>query len=143
VPRGGDGAEYIAGRTGVADVLLVDGYDSVAIAPALDNDHFYRHCFEALTPDGIMVANLWGNHKHFDASLQRIASAFGGVVCCLPARSKGNVAVMAFKKSPGSPKWEALRERARELEREYRIEFGEFVGALARMNPHTDKRLLL
>lgn len=139
----GDGAAYIAGREGIADVLLVDGYDSVAIAPALDNDHFYRHCFDALTPDGVMVANLWGNHKNFDTSLQRIATAFGGLVCCLPARSKGNVAVMAFKKSPGSPKWEALRERAKALESEYRIEFSEFVGALTRMNPHTDKRLLL
>lgn len=139
----GDGAAYVAGRAGIADVLLVDGYDSVAIAPALDNDHFYRHCFDALTPDGVMVANLWGNHKSFDVSLQRIANAFGGLVCCLPARSKGNIAVMAFKKSPGSPKWETLRERARELESEYRIEFSEFVGALTRMNPHTDKRLML
>ena len=139
----GDGAAYVAGRTGIADVLLVDGYDSVAIAPALDNDHFYRHCYDALTPDGVMVANLWGNHKNFDASLQRIDKAFNGLVCCLPARSKGNIAVMAFKKSPGSPKWEALRERARELEGEYRIEFTEFVGALTRMNPHTDKRLML
>ena len=139
----GDGAAYVAGRTGIADVLLVDGYDSVAIAPALDNDHFYRHCYDALTPDGVMVANLWGNHKNFDASLQRIEKAFNGLVCCLPARSKGNIAVMAFKKSPGSPKWEALRERARELEGEYRIEFTEFVGALTRMNPHTDKRLML
>ncbi|MFO1380857.1 MAG: polyamine aminopropyltransferase [Chitinivorax sp.] len=139
----GDGAAYVAGRTGIADVLLVDGYDSVAIAPALDNDHFYRHCYDALTPDGVMVANLWGNHKNFDASLQRIDKAFNGLVCCLPARSKGNIAVMAFKKSPGSPKWETLRERARELENEYRIEFAEFVGALTRMNPHTDKRLML
>lgn len=139
----GDGAAYVAGRSGIADVLLVDGYDSVAIAPALDNDHFYRHCYDALTPDGMLVANLWGNHKNFDASLQRIEKAFNGLVCCLPARSKGNIAVMAFKKSPGSPKWEALRERARELEGEYRIEFTEFVGALTRMNPHTDKRLML
>lgn len=139
----GDGAAYVAGRTAITDVLLVDGYDSVAIAPALDNDHFYRHCYDALTPDGVLVANLWGNHKNFDASLQRIEKAFNGLVCCLPARSKGNIAVMAFKKSPGSPKWEALRERARELESVYRIEFAEFVGALARMNPHTDKRLML
>ena len=139
----GDGAAYVAGRSGIADVLLVDGYDSVAIAPALDNDHFYRHCYDALTPDGMLVANLWGNHKNFDASLQRIEKAFNGLVCCLPARSKGNIAVMAFKKSPGSPKWETLRERARELENEYRIEFAEFVGALTRMNPHTDKRLML
>ena len=139
----GDGAAYIAGREAIADVLMVDGYDSVAIAPALDNDHFYRHCYEALTPDGVMVANLWGNHKNFDTSLQRIEKAFNGLVCCLPARSKGNVAVMAFKKSPGSPKWESLRMLARQLEESYRIEFGEFVSALTRMNPHTDKRLII
>lgn len=139
----GDGAAYIAGREAIADVLMVDGYDSVAIAPALDNDHFYRHCYEALTVDGVMVANLWGNHKNFDASLQRIEKAFNGLVCCLPARSKGNVAVIAFKKSPGSPKWEQLRAIAKQLETSYRIEFGEFVSALTRMNPHTDKRLMI
>lgn len=139
----GDGAAYIAGREAIADVLMVDGYDSVAIAPALDNDHFYRHCYEALTPDGVMVANLWGNHKNFDASLQRIEKAFNGLVCCLPARSKGNVAVIAFKKSPGSPKWEQLRAIAKQLESCYRIEFSEFVSTLTRMNPHTDKRLMI
>jgi spermidine synthase len=58
------------------------------------------------------------------------------VVCCLPAAQRGNVIAMGFKQPPLATRWDELRERARELEAAYGLEFPQFVGALKQLNPH-------
>ncbi len=138
-----DGAEYIAGREAIADVIQVDGYDGVAVVEQLNSESFYQHCFDALTANGVLVVNLWGNDKYFDAYLQRIERVFNGAVACLPAMTKGNITVFGFKRSQNSPRWSELKERARALEAEYGLEFPVFVSQLMKRNLHTDKRLLI
>jgi len=64
-------------------------------------------------------------------------------VLCLPTERRGNIIVFGFKKSPGMPKWEALRERAKQLEMTHGIEFLRFVERLDEMNLHNEKRLLV
>ncbi|WP_137936074.1 polyamine aminopropyltransferase [Chitinivorax sp. B] len=138
-----DGACYVAGRNEVADVMLVDGYDGYEIVEQLNTEAFYQHCRDALTQDGVLVVNLWGNHRLFDTWLQRIERVFDGHVACLPAQTKGNVTVLAFKRSPGNPKWTDLRDRAKALEQQYGLEFPVFVSQLGKLNMHSDKRLLI
>jgi spermidine synthase len=75
--------------------------------------------------------------------LQGIEAAFDGQVCCLPAAQRGNVIAMGFKRKPLATGWDELRERARELEAAYGLEFPQFVGALKQLNPHTVRRLLI
>jgi hypothetical protein len=50
---------------------------------------------------------------------------------------------MAFNHGQGEPTWATLRERARELEALYGLEFSAFVEGLKERNPHDSKRLFI
>lgn len=139
----GDGAEYVAACTEEPDVMLVDGFDTNCQVEELATPGFYDNCRAALADDGVLVVNLWGSDQNFDVYLRRIETAFDGMILCLHAERRGNVIVLGFKKSPGTPRWSDLKERAKELEAAYGLEFPRFVEALKEMNPHTEKRLLL
>jgi spermidine synthase len=139
----GDGVEYVASHPGAADVLMLDGYDCNCQVESLATQSFYDACANALTEDGVLVVNLWGSDYQFDSYLRRIETSFDGLTLCLPAEKRGNIIVLAFRKSPGNPRWDALRQRARELEAQYGLEFLRFVEGLKTMNLHSEKRLLI
>jgi spermidine synthase len=139
----GDGAAWLAAQPDCADAILVDGYDGREQVAELSSPAFYRTTAQALRSHGVLVVNLWGNDRRFDTYLQGIEAAFDGQVCCLPAAQRGNVIAMGFKQRPLATRWDELRERARELEAAYGLEFPQFVGALKQLNPHTVRRLLI
>jgi spermidine synthase len=138
-----DGARWIAEQRDSADVVLVDGYDGDSHAAELATPEFYDAVARALRRDGVLVVNLWGSDRRFDEYVHRIEAAFEGQVACVPALQKGNIIVLAFKRRPVLLRWDELRERARQLEAQYGLEFVRFVEGLRRLNPHTDKRLLI
>jgi spermidine synthase len=138
-----DGARWVAQHPGCADVILVDGYTGRAQAGELATDEFYALAAQALTPEGVLVVNLWGSDRMYDANLQRIERAFDGQVCLLPAEQRGNVVVFAFRRAPGETRWAVLRERALALAERTGLEFPRFVDALRKLNPHDGKRLLI
>jgi spermidine synthase len=139
----GDGANWIAEHADSADLILVDGYDGVAQVDELSTAEFYAACSRALSSQGVLVVNLWGSDRRYGENLQRIEGAFEGQVVCVPALQKGNIIVLAFKRSPAQLRWDELRDKARALEAAYGLEFLRFVEVLRRLNPHTDKRLLV
>ena len=59
----------------------------------------------------------------------------------LPAERPGNVAVFAFRDSPGPLEWKILESRAQILEKALGLEFTRFAEHLKSMNRH-DSRLL-
>jgi spermidine synthase len=138
-----DGARWVAEHWDSADVVLVDGYDGESHAAELATPEFYGAVARALRRDGILAVNLWGNDRQFDEYVRRIEAAFEGQVACVPALQKGNIIVLAFKRRPLSLRWDELRERAKLLEACHGLEFVRFVEGLKRLNPHTDKRLLI
>jgi spermidine synthase len=138
-----DGARWVAEHWDSADVVLVDGYDGQSHAAELATPEFYSAVARALRRDGILAVNLWGSDPQFDEYVRRIEAAFEGQVACVPALQKGNIIVLAFKRRPLSLRWDELRERAKLLEARYGLEFVRFVEGLKRLNPHTDKRLLI
>lgn len=138
-----DAAEYVVEHRSRFDVILADGFGIDAPIDALTTQDFYEACHAALTPDGVLVVNLWGSDRRFDTFLKRIEAAFEGLTVLLPAEKKGNIIVLAFRKSPGQPRWEDLRHRAKELESAYGLEFPRFVDQLKKMNLHSEKRLLV
>ena len=139
----GDGAKWIGEHADSADLILVDGYDGVALVEELASAEFYGACARALGSQGVLVVNLWGSDRRYGENLQRIEGAFEGQVVCVPALQKGNIIVLAFKRSPTQLRWDELRDKARDLEAAYGLEFLRFVEVLKRLNPHTDKRLLI
>jgi spermidine synthase len=139
----GDGVEYVRNHSASCDVLMVDGYDDRSLVEALASQSFYDDCAAALTPDGMLVVNLWGSDKLFDVYFRRIEASFDGLVLSMPTGRMSNIIVFGFKRSPGNPRWQELRERAKCLEAEYGLEFLDFVDALRSLNVHSEKRLLI
>jgi spermidine synthase len=138
-----DGEEYVRNHLAVCDVLMVDGYDDRSLVEALASQRFYDDCAAALTPDGMLVVNLWGSDKLFDVYFKRIEASFNGLVLAMPTGKMSNIIVFGFKRSPGNPPWQELRERAKSLEVEYGLEFPDFIDALRSLNVHSEKRLLV
>jgi len=139
----GDGAEYVSTSPAGTDVLMVDGYDGSSPAEALTSQRFYDDCAAALTQNGVLVVNLWSSDRHFDIYLKRIQTSFDNYVLCMTTARYSNIIVLGFKRSPGNPRWQELKERAKDLEAEYGLEFPKFVDALRDLNLHSEKRLLI
>lgn len=130
----GDGADYMAREDVAADLIMVDGYDAESHVEALATRAFYGDCRARLTPGGILVVNLWGGDREFNAVLKRIEGVFPDGTLCLPARKPGNVIAFAFRDAPGPLHWDALARRAAELESRHGLEFAQFVEGLRAMN---------
>jgi spermidine synthase len=139
----GDGGAWVAEHPASCDVLMVDAYDSKAQVEELATEDFYTQARDALEPDGVLVVNLWSTDPRFDVFLQRVERAFEGLVICLPAERKGNVAVFGFRRRPSPTRWDQLKAQARLLEIDTGIEFQKFVGRLADLNAHSEHRLLV
>ena len=137
-----EGSAWVAGHPGCCDVLMVDGYDGREQVRELCTEDFYASARAALSADGVLVVNLWSSDSHYDAYLQRIERVFPAVVC-VPAQRRGNVAVLAFGRSPGQPRWDDLRAAARSLQSRYGLEFLSFVEGLRALNPRTAARLMV
>jgi spermidine synthase len=137
-----EGSKWVAAHPRSCEVLMVDGYDGHEQVLELSSESFYADARAALTDGGILVVNLWISDARFDAYLQRLERVFNGVAC-VPAEWRGNVVALAFVRSPGRPRWDDLRLRARTLQARYGLEFLQFVDGLRQLNPHSDARLRL
>ena len=142
VVEAGEGGAWVAAHRNCCDVLMVDGYDGSEQVPELCSEDFYASAHDALSDEGVLVVNLWSSDSRFDAYLQRIESVFDAVVC-VPAERRGNMAVLAFRRSPGQPRWDDLRAAARSLQLLYGLEFLRFVEGLRELNPRSAARLLV
>jgi len=126
-----DAARWVAdpAHLQTVQVLHVDLYDHDAAAPVLDNEAFYRACRGMLvdgdadrkgdgndSQGGLMVVNLFGRHASFEASLKRIAGAFGeGQVWSLRPTREGNTIVVAAR-GVALPDRATLAARAENIE---------------------------
>ena len=95
-----DAARFVADPTHVAafDAVCVDLYDHEAASPVLDDEDFYRACWQVLDDGGVMSVNLFGREASFDRSAARIAAAFGAErMAMLKPTTEGNTIVLAWK----------------------------------------------
>ena len=138
-----DGAQYLPAHPATADLLILDVFDGQGIPPELYSQAFFDSSAEALTADGMLAVNLWGSDRNFDIYLQRIEQSFSRRVLVMPTGRPGNIVVFGFRRAPADLRWNTLRERARALAEDYRIEFLEFVERLRDNNPNTSNRLIL
>ena len=97
---------------GTVDALQVDLYDEEAAAPVLDSADFYADCRNTLTPEGCMTVNLFGRSSSFDASVEKMAQAFGrDAIWAFKPTREGNTVVLA-QRTPSRPKRPVLAARA-------------------------------
>jgi spermidine synthase len=137
-----EGSAWVAAHPGSCDVVLVDGYDGQEKVQALASESFYADARAALGDDGVLVSNLWSSDTRFDTYVQRMERVFEAVLC-VPAERRGNVIALAFARSPGRPRWDELRQRARRLQALYGLEFLQFVEGLRELNAHSGGRLVV
>ena len=113
----GDAADWLAQAAPQSVQLLhVDLYDQEAAAPVLDSEDFYAACQAVLDDGGLLSVNLFGRHASFEASIARIAAAFGpGQVWSLRPTREGNTVVVAGR-NVAMPTRDVLIARAAAIE---------------------------
>lgn len=93
----GDGADFVRDTTQRFDAILVDGFDAQGQSSQLSSTAFYQQCAGALTPQGVMVANLDGDHPAHTAFLRRVHTAFHGNVVGIGVPDRSNHVVFALQ----------------------------------------------
>ncbi len=99
-----DGADFVrdaAANNPIGyDVLLVDGFDSAGLAPSLCSQRFYNDCYQALSAQGVMVANLHHDDPQHALFTARIRLAFDGNLLEVASQEKSNSILFARKGQP-------------------------------------------
>ena len=98
-----DALSYIARHPACADVLLLDGYDSDGLPPALGGARFYADCQRALLPGGVLVANLFSYDPHYHAMVTRLKHCFHGAVCHFTGIAGNNRIIFAARAGSHEP----------------------------------------
>lgn len=117
-----DAADYLAGRTAIADVILLDGYERYGLPPALSSERFYGDCRAALRANGVVAANLWGADLTVQRCLQRMRGCFDQKLLKVRSPTSNNIVAVALHE-PSVPPWTTLQDRARALQRETGMDF--------------------
>ncbi len=113
---------------GALDVLQIDLYDEFARGPVLDTPEFYQACANCLTPDGMLTANLFGDHQSYEKNLYGILLAFDAVAW-LPRVDDENMVVIGFKCSPAID-FSTLNQRAAAIRQEMGLPAKSWVNGL-------------
>jgi spermidine synthase len=90
-----DGAAFLAHPPHAYDLILVDGFTGQGIAPALCTRSFYRDCRRALTPEGLLVANVQADTEQTREIGKRLFKAFEGAMISVLSDEGGNDIVTA------------------------------------------------
>mgnify|MGYP000978268257 FL=1 len=110
-----DGSQYIAGHDTTYDLILVDGFDANARPGELNKLPFYRMCRARLNHNGILVVNLLGRSRGYQASLERIKTSFDQRALAFPSCDSGNVIALATTGEKIEIALNELRKQALEL----------------------------
>lgn len=106
-----DAAEYLSDRIGVADVILLDGFDAFGLPASLSSQSFYDCCHTALRSEGVLVANLLNSDARLATHLDRLRRACDGKLFRTMVRGEGNTIAIGVKQET-VPGWLDLYARA-------------------------------
>jgi spermidine synthase len=94
-----DAKDYVATIDRQVDVILHDGFDADGLVPALSTTPFYTACHDALSDNGILVSNLWGDAENLSPVMDRLWSVFDTRLWWINATTSLNRIVCAVKNS--------------------------------------------
>ena len=135
-----DATEFIRSHQARTDIILLDAFDGLGIAPELTDPDFYSRMDARLSANGILVMNLAGDKAGFDDPLSRLAEVFDDRVLTIRVRDGGNQIAFAFKNPNFPPRWELVHQQARELEKRLGLDFSRYARHLEKSERRRDDR---
>ncbi|CAE6926610.1 Polyamine aminopropyltransferase [Paraburkholderia domus] len=126
-----DAAVYLADRAGVADVILLDGFDASGLPASLSSQSFYDACHVALRDDGVLVANLLNSDSRLATHLDRLRRACDGKLFRTMARHEGNTVAIGVKQGT-VPGWLDLYARAEAITKSMGLDLHRYVKKMER-----------
>jgi spermidine synthase len=133
-----DACDYLARSDVHADVILLDGYDAEGLPRCLCTESFYSNCWQALSAQGVLVANLWGGESNRGVYLNRLRGIFDGRVWWTKPRESSNLIVFAVKNQYFYPQWSRLVSKAQALDKRYRLDLLWVVNSMRRREDPDD-----
>lgn len=127
-----DGAAYLAQADKGFDAILVDAFDKTGVAPALTNRDFLDICLAKLSGKGILVMNLAGDKRRYSGLVNEVTDVFEGRAVVVPVRGDGNNVLFAFRDARFRPSWRLLERPAKELQKQFGLDFPDFLKKLER-----------
>ena len=122
-----DGARYISRSSERIDVVVVDAFDAVGLAPTLADTDFYERAAQRLSPNGILVMNFSGVTERYVLHIKRIRAAFDGSTLLVPVIADDNLLLFAFKKRIDLPTTAKYESRAQRLQAQLALEFPRYL----------------
>jgi spermidine synthase len=126
-----DAAEYFQDKVGIADVILLDGYDAFGLPAGLSSQSFYDCCHAALRDQGVLVANLLNSDPQLPTCLERIRRACDGKLFRTMARREGNTIAIGIKQAI-APGWRDLYARAEAITESTGLDLYRYVKKMER-----------
>lgn len=125
-----DGREWLAGKRGAFDLLLVDAYGLDGIPAHLSGTGFYEACRAALSADGVMASNFY--QADAGAHQARMQQVFHGRSRVLPEPAMSNHVGFAWNGDPRpQPPARVLRSLPWSARWQLRDGFRRLAGAFA------------
>lgn len=109
------------------NVILVDLHNGQTFPSFLCAPFFIKQCFESLSPEGLLVVNVfYDNEKDFLNLLIVLRQYFTHISLCMTLKKQKNIILFAFK-SPIMLDMIQLRNKASQCQTKYGIEFEQFL----------------
>ncbi|HVK93865.1 MAG TPA: fused MFS/spermidine synthase [Noviherbaspirillum sp.] len=122
----GDGCDYIKNHPRSCDVLLVDGYDQTFNVPnSLVGEEFYRACYRALRPGGVIALNLDRRSDAWRSAHLRMVSSIFSAHMELPVSDCQSVLLLS--RDPLDMDYGVLMQRANALEESLELGLPAFI----------------
>lgn len=122
-----DGARYISHSSERIDVVVVDAFDPVGLAPTLADTDFYERASQRLATNGVLVMNFSGELERYAQHMKRIRAAFNGSAFLVPVIADENLLLFAFKKRIHWTTPAKYESRAQRLQARLALEFPRYL----------------
>jgi spermidine synthase len=122
-----DGARYISNLPERIDVIMVDAFDTIGLAPTLATTDFYAQAARRLSSNGLLVMNFSGEPTRYRTHIERIRAAFGGSTLLVPVVADDNMLLFAFNKQIPLPTTAKYESRAQSLQSRLALEFPRYL----------------
>jgi spermidine synthase len=122
-----DGARYISHSSQPIDIVVVDAFDPVGLAPTLAATDFYQHAARRLSSNGLLVMNFSGEPERYVTHIKRIREGITGSALLVPVIADDNLLLFAFKKRIPLPTTAKYEARAQRLQSRLALEFPRYL----------------